>query len=585
MQIGVSASSSLTNVLSAVSGTPLLLGEGTALHQLDTEKATAGEPWVKCDGAILCSAISLDGLVLATCQRLVLHTHYNRSDSLTPLTTFKVHHIPKSVAVARVATDIYAVAVGGADGALLRYICLNDNQTDTADWVSQVHPAYPMCCLAFSPSAKLLAMGCSDGRLALWDVADLCATQQLVEVGAGLAPEPLSSASPIWHAAIPSETQRPCSVAVHQEDLLLAVGCWDGACCLYHKTAEGQWNATCQLLLPEDRMMLFDHTQPGAWVQWRPSSSSQLLVASSVPPQVELYQLCGEGKVASVLARWRPEILSPEHLPSAAIKGLVATPSRVHLYHRDKHLTTLLWPCTASSGQTISHTLRFGCNEGDHLIATPSGGSLELTVERSDGADPSIAMPFVEAALLGKLQGWVSSGGLTVWLDSVVWWHTQHVGWAACIVKGDSVHLAAMDNTGSEMVLVDSAGRMCRMNTGEPLGAPREWQQLVEVSGTMHWLVSVAADCGSLLVVRQQEANQEGSPQCVAQWDDDDALSEFCLTICGQTSKLDDLVTDGCSRSDGKLWLRHPLTGLRWCVQLHGGTVEQVLVEENHDAE
>lgn len=129
-------------------------------------------------------------------------------------------------------------------------------------------------------------MGCSDGRLALWDVADLCATQQLVEVGAGLAPEPLSSASPIWHAAIPSETQRPCSVAVHQDDLLLAVGCWDGACCLYHKTAEGQWNATCQLLLPEDRMMLFDHTQPGAWVQWRPSSSSQLLVASSVPPQV-----------------------------------------------------------------------------------------------------------------------------------------------------------------------------------------------------------------------------------------------------------------------------------------------------------
>ena len=138
MQIGVSASSSLTNVLSAVSGTPLLLGEGTALHQLDTEKATASEPWVKCDGAILCSAISLDGLVLATCQRLVLHTHYNRSDCLTPLTTFKVHHIPKSVAVARVATDIYAVAVGGADGALLRYICLNDNQTDTADWISQV---------------------------------------------------------------------------------------------------------------------------------------------------------------------------------------------------------------------------------------------------------------------------------------------------------------------------------------------------------------------------------------------------------------------------------------------------------------
>ena len=128
-------------------------------------------------------------------------------------------------------------------------------------------------------------------------------------------------------------------------------------------------------------------------------------------------------------------------------------------------------------------------------------------MERSDGDDPSIAMPFVEAALLGKLQGWVSSGGLTVWLDSVVWWHTQHVGWAACIVKGDSVHLAAMDNTGSEMVLVDSAGRMCRMNTGEPLGAPREWQQLVEVSGTMHWLVSVAADCGSLLVVRQQEVS------------------------------------------------------------------------------
>ena len=69
--------------------------------------------------------------------------------------------------------------------------------------------------------------------------------------------------------------------------------------------------------------------------------------------QVELYQL-GESKVASVLARWRPEISSPEHLPSAALKGLVATDSRVHLYHRDKYLTTLLWPCTASSGQTVS---------------------------------------------------------------------------------------------------------------------------------------------------------------------------------------------------------------------------------------
>lgn len=510
IQLGVKACSTLANSLSMLGGTPVVQAAGSTIMKL--QRRAPHESVFSTQESILCHAVSPDSQLLVVCYRARLDA-YRCTDALAEAaTTFKLHHIPKSVAVTLLREALYAIAVGGADGVLLRYV----NLADRAEVVSgeacatQIHENYPMCCVSYSPSGSLLAVACSDSKIALWDARQLAAPQEV--------------RAPVWFSSLPEHVQRATSIAIHQSDSFLAIGCWDGSCCLYTLESSDQcdWVLSGEPLIPSSQAAVFDHTQPGAYVVWHPHPTPLLAVASSSPPQLNIYSVT-EG-CARVLARWKPP--ADESSVASAIKGAVASEKLIWVFHRNTLLTTLEWPRRSCTGLHVtcdivlssplthcsqaSKLLWQSSFEGEYLAAEAADdNSLDLVLQRAAQDVVRVPLRFLPVAEVELLEASFRDNTIVAWLPRVVYVcnledPVSQSKWGGWVVQGSTVQFACIGRRNTDVLILNRESELKVMSTTDSAVAEEGWgESLLPLERTIHWSASCSDDTRELLLVWQ----------------------------------------------------------------------------------